>query len=51
MELDVSAEEAYKMLKEKYDPRYELPFGFCCPALKDVKGFHFESLYYQVKKI
>lgn len=51
MELDVSAEEAYKMLKEKYDPHYQLPFGFCCPALKGVKGFHFESLYYQVKKI
>lgn len=51
MELDVSAEEAYKMLKEKYDPHYQLPFGFCSPAIKGVKGFHFESLYYQVKKI
>lgn len=31
------------MLGETYEPCRELPFGFCCPAQKGVKGFHFGS--------
>lgn len=51
LELDFSVEEAYKLMAKKYEPRQELPFGFGCPELKAVKGFHFESLYFQVDKI
>lgn len=50
LDFELSAREAYRLLSEKYEPQQELPFGFGCSELKAVKGFHFESLYYQVKK-
>nr|WP_288975863.1 hypothetical protein [uncultured Blautia sp.] len=48
LELDLSADEAFKLLVEKYQPQQELPFGFGYAQLKGVKGFRFDSLYYQV---